>query len=476
MTRLLFILLVIGSLSSTAQSKKVRRSAETLSVADLKERLTVLSSDSMGGRETGEKGQKMAMEYIRNHFKQIGLEAPVKGSYIQEFELEKATWREIYLRRGDQYRRNLSDFLYYSSWETKGEEYAEFVFVTDSSEFSSMDLKDKYVVMQSQSWGGWNSKISKLNIYEPRGYVIATGKSSELEFAMSRFKSWYTEPRISRSFQEEGERVIISSLDLIEWVFESEISEIRPSQTAKLIFNADRIIEPVTSENVMGLLRGASKPDEILILTSHYDHIGINSDGEINNGADDDGSGTTAIMELAETFAEAAEKGLRPDRSILFLCVSGEEKGLLGSKYYTDESPVFPLENTIVNLNMDMIGRVDPKHEGNPNYIYVIGADKLSTELHELHERVNANTVNLEFDYTYNDENDPNRFYYRSDHYNFAKNNIPIIFYFNGTHADYHKPTDTIEKINFDRIRSVAQLVYYTAWEIANKEGRLILD
>ena len=159
------------------------------------------------------------------------------------------------------------------------------------------------------------------------------------------------------------------------------------------------------------------------------------------------------------------------------MCVTGEEKGLLGSKYYT-ENPVFPLEQTITNLNIDMVGRVDPKYEelGNPNYIYVIGSDKLSQELHDLHENVNEQTENIVLDYTYNDENDPNRFYYRSDHYNFAKNNIPIIFYFNGTHADYHKPTDTIEKIQFEKMQKIARLIYYTTWEIANREDKITAD
>ena len=158
------------------------------------------------------------------------------------------------------------------------------------------------------------------------------------------------------------------------------------------------------------------------------------------------------------------------------MTVSGEEKGLLGSRYYTDVDPVFPLENTIANLNIDMVGRVDDAHKDDPDYIYLIGSDKLSSELHELSEKVNAATVGLNLDYRYNDENDPNRFYYRSDHYNFAKNDIPVIFYFNGTHPDYHRPTDTIEKITFEQMEKRAQLVFYTGWEIANRKEKILLD
>ena len=149
----------------------------------------------------------------------------------------------------------------------------------------------------------------------------------------------------------------------------------------------------------------------------------------------------------------------------------------MGSQYYTDYNPVVSLENTVANLNIDMIGRIDPKRKnGKRNYIYLIGSDKLSTDLHNISEEVNKKYSNIELDYTYNDENDPNRFYYRSDHYNFAKNNIPIIFYFNGTHADYHRATDTPDKIQYDLLENRTRLVFYTAWELANRADRIVVD
>jgi len=229
------------------------------------------------------------------------------------------------------------------------------------------------------------------------------------------------------------------------------------------------------SENVVAYIKGREFPEEIVVISAHYDHVGVDAEGNIYNGADDDGSGTVSMLEIAEAFQEAVEDGFRPRRSILFLHVTGEEKGLLGSDYYT-KNPIFPLENTVTNLNTDMIGRIDPKHEGNPNYIYLIGSDKLSTELHELSEEVNEKYTKFNLDYTYNDENDPNRFYYRSDHYNFAKHNIPVIFYFNGTHADYHKPTDTPDKIEYELMSRRAQLIFYTAWEVANRDSRPVVD
>ena len=247
----------------------------------------------------------------------------------------------------------------------------------------------------------------------------------------------------------------------------------------KLTFSltADTDWSSVPAENVMGYLEGTDKKDELIILTAHYDHIGTKG-GIVNNGADDDGSGTAGILELAEAFAHAADEGNRPRRSMLFMTVSGEEKGLLGSAFYTDH-PIYPIENTVANLNIDMIGRIDEKYaarEDSANYIYVIGSDKLSTDLHNIGEQANEEFTQLTLDYKYNDEKDPNRFYYRSDHYNFAKKGIPIIFYFNGTHADYHQPTDDVEKIHFEKAAKVTRLVFHTAWELANREERIVVD
>lgn len=243
---------------------------------------------------------------------------------------------------------------------------------------------------------------------------------------------------------------------------------------AAFLSNNRRGIKLKDSENVLAFIKGSEKPDEIVVISAHLDHEGV-KDGEIYNGADDDGSGTVAILEIAEAFKKAEKAGKGPKRSILFLHVTGEEKGLLGSKYYT-ENPIFPLANTVTDLNIDMVGRIDDRHKDDPNYVYLIGSDKLSTDLHNISEAVNKKYMNINLDYKYNDENDPNRFYYRSDHYNFAKHNIPIIFYFNGTHADYHKPTDTPDKINYDLLENRTRLVFYTAWEIANREARIVVD
>ena len=227
------------------------------------------------------------------------------------------------------------------------------------------------------------------------------------------------------------------------------------------------------SENILAFIEGTEKPEEIIVISAHYDHVGTNN-GVIYNGADDDGSGTVAVMEIAEAFQQAKKSGKGPKRSILFLHVTGEEHGLLGSKYYSD-NPVFDLKNTVVNLNIDMIGRSDKENEGK-NYVYVIGSDMLSTELKKINVAANKATQNLELNYKYDDPNDPMRLYYRSDHYNFAKHGIPVAFFFDGIHEDYHQPTDDPEKIDYPLLQKRAQLVFATAWELANRKERIVVD
>ena len=228
------------------------------------------------------------------------------------------------------------------------------------------------------------------------------------------------------------------------------------------------------SENIWAFIKGSEKPEEVLVISAHYDHIGIEN-GAIYHGADDDGSGTVAVLEIAKAFQKAKEEGHGPKRSILFLHVTGEEHGLLGSKYYS-ENPLFPIANTITDINIDMIGRRDDLHKNSNDYVYIIGSDYLSSDLYTICEEANKNFVNINLDYTFNDRNDPNRFYYRSDHYNFAKKGIPSVFLFNGVHADYHKPTDTPDKIEYDALAKRAQLAFVIAWELANRDNRPVVD
>ncbi|KDN54399.1 M28 family metallopeptidase [Flavobacterium seoulense] len=238
--------------------------------------------------------------------------------------------------------------------------------------------------------------------------------------------------------------------------------------------NAKRNQNLADSENIWAYIEGTEKPDEVIVISAHYDHVGTKKDA-IFNGADDDGSGTVALLEMAQAFQLAKKDGNGPKRSILFLHVTAEEHGLHGSRYYS-ENPLFPLKNTVANINIDMIGRRDDIHPNTNNYVYLIGADRLSSELHQICTSVNEKYVQLDLDFRFNARNDPNHFYERSDHYNFAKNGIPSVFIFNGVHADYHRKTDTPDKIEYDALEKRTQLAFNIAWELANRENRITVD
>lgn len=478
--------------------------ANTITEAELKEHLYTYASDEFEGRDTGSKGQKLAVEYLKEEYKKLNIpSAQENGDYFQNVPLEisKVPTGTMILN-GIEYKIG-DDFITFSHLETSIEKivYANYGIETEGySDYTNIDINNKVVLVNfgepkntdgtykisgtalPSRWGNFNESLSdRLKIAYDKGakgiIIIENNNYSRL---LSRFEYVANSSREVLKLAADGSADL--PMILVDENLGNQFKKIVDSTTSskEIEVNLDLNIKSgnkkINSENVVAFLKGTELPEEYLVISSHLDHIGISEDGQINNGADDDGSGTVALLEIAEAFKKAADEGNGPKRSIVFLHVTGEEKGLLGSKYYTDFEPLFPLEKTVANLNIDMIGRFDPKREGNRNYIYLIGSDKLSTELHELSEEVNSTYTQLELDYTYNDENDPNRFYYRSDHYNFAKNNIPIIFYFNGTHEDYHRPGDTPDKINYDLLQNRTRLVFYTAWEVANRANKIVVD
>ncbi|WP_299433808.1 M28 family metallopeptidase [uncultured Maribacter sp.] len=478
--------------------------ATSITEDELKEHLYVYASDEYEGRETGQPGQKKAVEYIKKEYEKLGIPAAKKdGDYFQNVPLKlnnvpsgKIVFNNKDYNVGEHVLTFNAANLNFSSIT-----YVGFGIEVDNySDYIDIDVKDKIILLKSGEpmdddnnyiisgskeksiWSNASEAIGKkIKIALDKG---AKGVLYYDSLSYNRFKSRFNFMKENNSGRMEvidKTKKQFSSLFIDSFLAKNIYPEIESNNVSKVLESPLSIQvastdDTLNSENVVAILKGSEKPEEYIVISSHLDHIGITPKGEINNGADDDGSGTVALLEIAEAFKKAEKLGQGPKRSIVFLHVTGEEKGLLGSQYYTDFDPIFPLENTVANLNVDMIGRIDPKREGNRNYIYLIGSDKLSTDLHNLSEEVNKKNTNIELDYTYNDENDPNRFYYRSDHYNFAKNNIPIIFYFNGTHDDYHRPTDTPDKINYDLLENRTRLIFYTAWEIANREKRLVVD
>lgn len=500
--------------------------AASITPEDLKKHLVIIASDSLEGRDTGSPGQKKAAEYVSKYFKSYGLQPIADNgdgtkSYLQKYKLYKRSFGDVYVKiDGKKYEFN-KDFYLNGLLNVPEEIETPVVLagygIEESSynDYANVDVKDKAVLIfegepksadgkfllsgtsEKTKWSGpvsWQQK-AKLALAKGAKYIfVITEKSGEdldkeirqravmsRRFSAPTLKPVQESPNGIASFvltPDMAASLLKTSpqkLGKIKADLDKTGKPLTKGPTGSVAFRVERVSEIIDTENVAGFMEGSDKKDEVLVISAHLDHIGISANGEINNGADDDGSGTVSIIEIAEAFSKAKAEGKGPRRSILFLNVTGEEKGLFGSEYYS-ENPLLPLANTIADLNIDMIGRVDEAHKNDHKYVYVIGADKLSSELHAISEEANKKYVNYKLDYTFNDPKDPNRFYYRSDHYNFAKKNIPVIFYFTGVHEDYHRPGDDVEKILFEKQAPIVKLVFYTAWELVNREGRIKVD
>lgn len=502
-------LVVLFSCQKEATKEDVVNYASSITQDELKEHLYIYASDEFEGRNTGDPGQKKAVEYLKKEYEALGIKPVIEGNYFQNVPLNIVKTPTVTITNNGKSFSYFDDFISLAAAPSATVSAAEIVYagygIDDEkySDYTSLDVKGKIVVIKNgepkdkagnnvitgdkkaSKWSNGRQEMSaKRNTAKEKGAKALFFMDDDL---FKRYSTYFKgledrggSNRLSLPPKKDAEPNMYQFI-ISEKMGKALVANINKSSKAskvaakfEMTFKASSESKP--SENVAAIIKGSEKPDEYIIISSHLDHVGVNADGEVFNGADDDGSGTVSILEIAEAFKTAADNGHGPKRSIIFLNVTGEEKGLLGSRYYTDYEPLVPLENTVANLNIDMIGRIDPKRKGDRNYIYLIGSDKLSTELHNVSEEVNKEFMNIELDYTYNDENDPNRFYYRSDHYNFAKNNIPIIFYFNGTHDDYHRISDTPDKINYDLLENRSRLVFHTAWELANREARIAVD
>jgi hypothetical protein len=497
-SRVIIAVCVVGSFFILATQEPLpKKYGDKIVAADLKEYLTILASDAMEGRETGKRGQKMAAAFIRAHFEDLGLTGPIGGNYYQPMEFYTTAPGETYLASGKNRFMNLEKVIY-SGGDTNGEVAMPLVFAGNGEEtdLNMVDVKDKAVLLlATKNWTAGNSAIGLARQRGARLVLVCDLRTKDFEGLVNLTRRMHDDQNLSATkpvlnqFPRPGlfyvspdivQKLIGVELAVLEKAAQEEpkkkaLKKIKPSMFS---YKASTDIKIVKTENVLGLLEGTDKKDELLIISAHFDHVGVSPSGEgdvIYNGADDDGSGTVAVMELAKVFAEAKKAGHGPRRSILFMAFTGEENGLLGSDFYA-KHPTFPLLNTVANLNIDMIGRRDAKHTESPPYVYVIGADKLSSTLNTVSETANKNFTNLVFDYTYNDLAHPENLYYRSDHWNFAKRNIPIIFYFDGIHEDYHQPGDEVEKIEFDLLAKRTQCIFYTAWEIVNRDVRITPD
>lgn len=472
--------------------------AARITADELKAKVSVLASDSLEGRETGQPGQRKAAHFIRSHFEKIGLKGPAKDGFFQRLNLYQAEQGETYVKVGEKIFRHAEEVVYYGRADSGGEVSVPLVYagLGRDEDFATVDVDGKAVLIRIEDGRLYNlPEVAKARQFGAKMVLVwNTDTESAFESLANQAREYVSRERPTLEKPEiyapnAGSFVVSTAIvEALTGITPGKLRSIAREDPAKktlsklkpssIRYKTTMGIGTIETENVLGYLEGTDLKDEVVVISAHYDHIGVSASGRgdrINNGADDDASGTATVMQLASAFAEAKKDGRGPRRSILFMTFTGEEKGLLGSQYYAD-NPVFPMENTVINLNIDMIGRRDAEHSDGPPYLYIIGTGEATSSLNKFSEYVNKKYSKLEFDYTYNDREHPSRLFYRSDHWNFAKNGVPIIFYFDGIHEDYHKPSDEVDKIEFDLLTRRAQCIFYTAWEAANRDERIVLD
>jgi hypothetical protein len=454
-----------------------------------------VASADFEGRETATEGQHKAAAYIENHFKSLGLLPGNGDNYLLPYPVYQDSLLTAALSVNDQsFTLNQDFFAPVSANNNITLLGSEVIFagygISDSTrdDYKGLNVRGRIVLVLNgnppgtpQPTGRRFRGPSKADIAQRNGaaalLILQTGTNIPPQFTASKANMTISEYKRTNSISsfyitEKTARTIIGD-DY------SQLSSGTPTSkvyTANIKMEFQKATARLQASDVLGFLPGTDLKDQIIVISAHMDHLGKRG-GEIYYGADDDGSGTVSILEIASAFAKAKAAGKGPRRSILFLANSGEEEGLWGSQYYTDH-PTYALDKTDVDLNIDMIGRVDPnrKQGDSMNYVYVVGSDKLSTDLKPVSEGMNQKYSKLELDYKFDDPTDPERIYYRSDHFNFARKGVPIIFYFDGIHADYHKPSDTPDKINYDLLEKRARFVFYTAWEMADRNDMLKRD
>jgi hypothetical protein len=528
----LIVLFVSAPITAQKRSTTAAASATRFGNTDgvtankLKEHLTFIASDELEGRDTPSRGLDIAAMYIANHLASWGI-TPAgdagESSYFQKFPLtrKRIDTESTRLNINGQPYIYGQDFL--TSLTPSSVAGAPVVFAghgwviksKNINPYQGIDVKDKVVVVLNSlpkgvTFGDLKGPVGG-DWMSPPYYAQQNGAKAVINFpSFSNLANWEA-TRWSQmdkgvvSFGAESNAIPVPSITVspkvLAALFQGEKSSasmlfnkamagepvegfaLKSSKSVKVSVNVKT--ETVYTQNVVGVLEGSDPvlKNEYVAVGAHYDHVGMNpfaaGDDKIWNGADDDGSGTVAVLAIAEAMA----KGPRPKRSMLFIWHAGEEKGLWGSEYFS-EHPTVPITSIITELNIDMIGRYqNPGDENAANKalpkqgeIFLIGSRMMSTELGELSDGVNRTFLNLSYNFKYDDPNDPEQFFYRSDHFNYAKKGVPIIFYMDGSHADYHQVTDSIEKINFESMEKVTRTILATGWELANRATRPKVD
>lgn len=474
--------------------------------------LRMLTSDEFRGRGTGDSGYTFAANYVAEQLFELGfhsfrdglLPATKPQDFFHQVPLIREKLVSVSLQTGKKKWKYGKDFYTNRNFSARllTADSLTFVKIEHIPELNSLQLKDQVVVVWRKKAGQGKPAPStreitrQLSRFSPKALLIVDADYPDKPGLITKALA---EENIRIDYSQEREdgispttRPVLPVLIIaekvapkiwqaagIDWKKTWQQFEQAPNnQPLRLAFSlkakAEVVAEKFEAPNVAAVLPGNKNQNEFIVISAHLDHLGVHDDKTFY-GADDNGSGSAALLEMSRMLLAYRNQGMMTDKSIVFLWLTGEEHGLLGSQYFTTYPPV-DIENIKVNLNVDMIGRVDKAHQADTNYVYLIGSDRLSTDLHNTSEEVNSKCCGINLDYTYNDPNDPNRYYQRSDHYNFAKYGIPVIFYFSGVHEDYHKATDTPDKINYHRIARITNLIFQTALELGNRQEPLSID
>ena len=513
--------------TSSSASVLAARGVDTIAASQLKGYLSFIASDEMEGRDTPSRGLDTTAKFIAMNLERWGFKpAGDDGTFFQRIVLRRDQLDAAHSTaeiNGQKFKfgedflpnavgANISGPVVFvgNGWVIKSR---------NLDSYQGIDVKDKIILVYGE---GFPKGVTRAELTGRRGedwispgmYAQAHGAKAVLEIPNAGMLARWEQARqratslAGRAFPEKftnqggpATLQIWISAKMASALFQGEKYDAAAIMTAgqagqttpsfelssgkQVTFAIAVKTEKPLTQNIVAVWQGSDTvlKNEFVAVGAHYDHIGICAPGTadpICNGADDDGSGTTALLGMAEAISHAKQ---RPKRSVLFVWHCGEEKGLWGSRYFTDY-PTIPLDHIVTQLNIDMIGRskkpgdADPRNANlsGPNTIYVIGSRMMSTELGDLSEAVNKSFLNLQYDYRYDDPNDPNRFFFRSDHYNYARKGIPIIFFFDGVHEDYHRPGDEAQKIDYVKMEKVARTIYMTLWEVANRATRVKVD
>ncbi|MCT4589859.1 MAG: M28 family peptidase [Carboxylicivirga sp.] len=475
----IILLAVLFLPTSYAQSPRFKaKYLDAIRSQSLQKHVYTLAADSMKGRDTGSEGEHKAAKYIIEQFEANGLKPFNDTSYLQNIGLWSFQWDKFEFNSPNKVIEPYKDLVYLSSSPIDETLHAQCVFIGNGSDsiIDKLKLEGKIAFALVDNFRRWYRVASKVKQKGVKAIIIAHHNDADAFSQLSdRVYTSHQSPSIRQSkptFSDAMIKAFAADQSLTEVLFDLPVDSLKnlskPRQfrklpTPKLSLRCPLTIEPAEAYNVAAYLPGKKNQNEAIVITAHYDHVGVNYKG-ICVGADDNASGTAAVLELAKAFEPLKGK---LDKNLIFLTTSGEEKGLLGAFYFANH-PTEHRFNIKANVNIDMIGRIDSTHKS--NYIYTIGNNHYP-EFDSLLHVANNMIEPLSIQYDYNKSQGFGNFLRLSDHYAFHRIDIPVMGFFSGLHKDYHKPTDTPDKIDYSEMEQRVKLIFNTIYLAAQQSA-----